>query len=234
MLLRERTTPGLRRYARRVARPALLGTLRRTTPLSDVWGGDRGTPVDRYYIERFLERHRRDVRGRVVEILNDDFTARFGTGVERSDVLDIDASNPRATLVADLAAAHSVPSDAFDCFILTQTLQLIYDARAAVGHVHRVLRPGGVLLATVPFISRTAYDDGPIADYWRFSAAACRRLFGEVFGEDQVEVETYGNVLAAIGFLTGLAHEELSPRELAAHDARFPLIVAIRAVKRCA
>ncbi len=112
-----------RRRLRRFRRPAWLGSIRRTTPLSDHWGRDRGTPVDRYYIEQFLAAERQAIRGRVLEVLNAEYTERFGVGVERSDVLDIDPSNTSATIVADLATADDVPSEAFDCIVLTQTLQ---------------------------------------------------------------------------------------------------------------
>src|SRR5690606_28448862 len=78
---------------RRLVRPAWLGTLRRTTPLSDRFGSDRGTPVDRYYIENFLEEHRQDIRGRVLEVKDSDYTDRYGTAVERREVLDIDPAN---------------------------------------------------------------------------------------------------------------------------------------------
>src|SRR3954451_1583936 len=133
---------------RRLRKPAILGTLRRTRPLSDSWGRDRGTPVDRYYIERFLHEHRTDIRGRVLEVKDAGYTTRFGVGVSASAVLDVDATNPHATIVADLAWADGVGSESFDCFVLTQTLQLIPDLRAALVHARRLLRPGGVLLAT--------------------------------------------------------------------------------------
>jgi hypothetical protein len=121
-----------RRRLRRLRRPAWLGSIRRTAPLSDHWGRDRGTPIDRYYIERFLAAESRAIQGRVLEVLNADYTERFGTGVERSDVLDIDGSNLAATIVADLASADDVPSETFDCFVLTQTLQYVYDLQSAV------------------------------------------------------------------------------------------------------
>lgn len=222
----------LQQRVRRLRRPAWLGTLRRTAPLSDQWGFDRGTPVDRHYIERFLEENRVDIRGRVLEVFDSAYTDRFGVGVERRDVLDIDASNPRATVVADLAAADAVAPNQFDCFILTQTLHLVYDTRAAIGHAHRILRPGGVLLVTVPAVSRLVPRRDLRPDYWRFTSASCSLLFGHAFGGEQVAVRSYGNVLTAIAFLSGMAHEELSQRELAVHDDYFPLIVAVRAVKR--
>src|SRR6266478_325221 len=128
----------VRQRLRRLARPAWLGTLRRTTPLSDHWGFDRGTPLDRYYIERFLEEHCQDIRGRVLEVRDSRYTDRYGTAVQRRDVLDIDPRNPNATIVVDLATADAIPPDQFDCFVLTQTLQFIYDTRAAVAHAHRI------------------------------------------------------------------------------------------------
>jgi len=221
----------LRERLRRILRPAVLGPLRRLAPLSANWGYDRGTPVDRYYIERFLEEHRRDIRGRVLEIKNRDYTTLYGTGVERSDVLDVDASNPRATIVADLAAADAVPGDSFDCFVLTQTLQYIYDTRAAVAHAHRILRPGGVLLATVPAVSRIDPGAGVEHDYWRFTTAACAALFGGAFGPGRVEVAARGNLFTSVAFLSGMAREELTARELRTDDPYFPLVVTVRAVK---
>ena len=221
----------LARRLRRLRRPAVFGTLRRVTPLSEHWGSDRGQAVDRYYIEAFLAERRAAIRGRVLEVHDARYTRRFGDGVERSDVLDVDPSNPRATIVADLAAADAVPAGTFDCIVLTQTLQYVYDVGAAIAHCHRILRPGGVLLCTVPVTSRISRGQLD-RECWRFTAASCRRLFGEAFGTAGVEVRTYGNVLAGIAFLAGVSREELRAAELDAHDPYFPLIVAVRAQKR--
>jgi SAM-dependent methyltransferase len=215
---------------RRLRRPAFLGTLRRTSPLSDGFGFDRGTPVDRYYIDRFIEENRGAIHGRVLEIKNSRYTHQFGSDVVQRDVLDIDPANRNATIVADLAAADDVPADAFDCFILTQTLQLIFDARSAIFHAHRILRPGGVLLCSVPCVARIT--PGCIdSDHWRFTRASCSRLFDDVFPRDRVTVRTHGNVLTAIAFLTGMAAEELKQRELDYDDENFPLLVTVRAEK---
>jgi len=218
---------GIARRLRRWIRPAWLGTIRRTRPLSDRWGADRGTPLDRYYIESFLADHRVDIRGRVLEVKDSGYTVRFGTAVETRDVLDVDAHNPEATIIADLTAAGVIPSNRYDCFILTQVLQSIFDTRAAIAEAHRILKPAGVLLVTVPAVSAVIAS----GDYWRFTAMACRALFAGAFGADHVEVRSYGNVLSAIAFLAGMAWEELSRRELDVHDDRHPLLVAVRAVK---
>jgi hypothetical protein len=207
-----------------------MGSLRSTKPVSSGWGFDRGRPVDRYYIDSFLEGHREDIHGRVLEILNSEYTSRFGSQIEQADILDIDPANQKATIIADLAAADSVRADSFDCFILTQTLQLIYDVKSAIAHSHRILRPGGVLLVTIPAVSRLAGEG--YTDYWRFTPASCARLFGEVFGPDQLTITAYGNVLSAIAFLEGMACEELSKRELDVSDERYPVLLAIRTVKK--
>ena len=163
-------------------------------------------------------------------MLNADYTVRFGVGVETSDVLDIDPSNPSATIVADLAAADDVPSEAFDCFVLTQTLQYVYDLHAAVRHVHRILRPAGTVLCTVPTVSRIAR--GTLAtEYWRLTALGCKRLFTDAFTGGTVDAHAHGNVLTAVAFLVGMAAEELSPRELDLADPFFPLLVTVRATK---
>jgi hypothetical protein len=122
----------LERRLRRVLRPARLGTLRRTTPLSHDFGYDRGTPVDRYFIERFLWTNRSRVRGRVLEVMDSTYTERFGTGITQKDVLAIDPNSTLATIKVDLARADEIPDATFDCFILTQTLQLILDVHSAV------------------------------------------------------------------------------------------------------
>jgi SAM-dependent methyltransferase len=214
----------------RLRRPAWLGTIRRTTPLSEHYGRDRGTPVDRFYIEQFLTAERAAITGRVLEVLNRDYTERFGSALERSDVLDVDPGNADATIVADLAAADAIPTGSFDCFILTQTLQYVYDLEAAVAHSHRILRPGGTVLCSVPTVSRIGRLELP-SEYWRLTAAACARLFGDAFAGGEVTVRARGNVLAAVAFLMGMAAEELSKRDLERDDPFFPVVVTVRATK---
>jgi SAM-dependent methyltransferase len=211
------------------------GDLRRLTPISPVFGLDRSLPViDRYYIEGFLAGHAADIRGRVLEIGDAAYTRRFGGDrVTRSDVLHFVAGNPEATIIADLTRADHIPSDSFDCIILTQTLQMILDVPAALYHLHRVLKPGGVVLATSHGISRIARREGidPWGEYWRFTAQSTRELFGALFPADYVDIVTYGNVLSAAASLYGLAAADLTPEELDHCDPNFEVIVAVRAQK---
>lgn len=220
----------IRQVARRIIAPVRLGVFRRGVPLSDAWGYDRGTPVDRYYVHRFLEGHRGAITRHVLEVQDDRYTRRFGHDVECSDVLDVDPANPLATLVADLASPESFEPDLVDCFVLTQTLQFVYDAEAAVRSVRRVLRPGGVVLATAPAASRVS--KGRVdREFWRFTAGSMRRLFSDEFGAGNVDVMTYGNLFAVAASLAGFAVEELPRARLDDVDEHFPLLVCVRAVK---
>ena len=232
--------------ARRAARRALtaarghtpapgtldLGDLRRVTPLCDAFGYSRGGPVDRVYIERFLDRHRADVRGRALEVGDATYLFRFGGDRLASvDVLHVDPANPFATMVANLEHWPGAPEGRFDVIVFTQTLHLIYDVRGALATLHRLLAPGGVLLMTVPGISQIDRDTWGSTWYWAMTTHLVSRLTDDVFGPGRTEVASHGNVLAAAGFLYGLGAGELRPDELAAHDPAYQVIVSARAVK---
>jgi SAM-dependent methyltransferase len=210
--------------------PLLLLRLARGRPVSEHWGYDRGQPIDRHFIELFLEAHRADIRGRVLEVKSGDYARKFGVAVDRIDVLDIDSSNPEATVVADLTAAVALPDESFDCFILTQVLQYVYDVGAALREARRVLRRGGVLLATVPSVSRVPAESAGL-HYWRFTDASCRELVRREFQDEHALVVSYGNVLSCTAFLAGLSAEDVPRARLERQDSRFPLLVAIRAVR---
>ena len=209
-----------------------FGDLRNTEPLSRCFGYDRGQPIDRYYIARFLSQYSADISGQVVEIGDDRYTRRFGKGVTRSEVLDQAHPDSSPTIVADLTKADHVPGNSFDCIIITQTLQFIYDVHAAVRTLHRILKPGGVLLASLPSLSPICrYDMDRWGDYWRFTSAAARNLFSEYFGTANVDVEAHGNVLVAMAFLQGMAAEDLTPNELDFKDQDYEALITVRAVK---
>ncbi|MGB3562066.1 MAG: methyltransferase domain-containing protein [Thermoanaerobaculia bacterium] len=209
------------------------GQLRRLQPVSRQWGGDRGLPVDRYYIEKFLASRAEDIRGRVLEVGDNLYTRRFGDDrVDRSDVVMAPPGGPAATFLADFADAPELPSGEFDCVICTQTLQVVPDLPAAIATLHRILKPAGVLLATVPGISQL-YEDraGPWQDCWRFMVPGCRWLLEQSFSPTAVDVRSYGNVLAAVALLEGLAAEELTAEELDHNDPNYQLLLALRASK---
>jgi hypothetical protein len=209
------------------------GSLRRLTPVSRVFGLDRGQPIDRYYIETFLLHNSADIQGHILEIGDPSYTRMFGGDkVAKSDVLHVTPDNPQATLLGNLATGEGIPSGRFDCMILTQTLPFIHDVHAAVSNCYTALKPRGVLLSTFPGISQISrYDMERWGDYWRFTTLSAKRLFEEVFPTENVEVKAYGNVLVAVAFLHGLAVEELKQKELDYHDPDYEVLITVRAVK---
>ena len=209
-----------------------FGSLKRLYPVNPSFGLGKGTPVDRYYIERFLDSRRDVIRGRVLEIGDRRYTEKYGAGVTTSDVLHFVEGSPGATIIADIADCPQIPADSFDCIILVQTLHYIFDMRSAVSELHRILAPGGHLLCTVPGISQISrYDMDRWGDRWRFTSLSATELFATAFDPTRTSVATHGNVLASICFLEGVVAEKLLPRELDTHDEDYQLLVTIDAAK---
>jgi glycosyltransferase involved in cell wall biosynthesis/SAM-dependent methyltransferase len=213
-----------------------FGDFDRTSPISLGFGFDRGTPVDRYYIEAFLAAHSSDIRGRALEVGDAAYCRKFGTGIVRQDVLHLAADNPIATIVGDLSVPGTLPEGVFDCLVVTQTLHFIYNMHAAVAEMHRALKPGGVLLLTCPGISPVDRGEWGAAEwgatwFWSLTPPAAERMFGAVFGAANVAVEARGNVYAAVCFLEGLVLEELDTSKLKVLDPSYPVIITVRARK---
>jgi SAM-dependent methyltransferase len=206
------------------------GDFRRRQPICPNFGSSRGSPVDRHYIEAFIAEHAGDVAGRVLEIKDAGYTRRFGGDrVTRSDVLDIDAANPQATIIGDLNDDGVLEGGVYDCMIVTQTLQYLFDPAGALRNLHSALKPGGVLLLTVPGI--TPVRECGADWYWNFTDKSVERLLGEAFTPAATAVRTCGNVASATAFLQGLSAGELEDSELAVHDPAYQLLIVARAVK---
>ena len=212
-----------------------FGSLKRLDPISPIFGIDRDLiSVERWYIESFLDKHRQDVKGRVLEMGDPNYTIKFGGDrVTKSDVLNYVEGNPKATIVADLTDAPHIPDNTFDCIIITQTLQMIYEVQKCIAELHRILKPGGVVLATSHGITKVARREGvdDWGEYWNFTTQGSRRMFGDVFGRENIEVTSYGNILTTIASLHGLSATEVDPEELAYNDPDFELLVMVRAQK---
>ncbi len=208
------------------------GDLLRTTPFSTKFGYDRGGPIDRYYIENFLQSEENNIKGRVLEIGDNNYTIGFGgSKVSQSDILHIDSSNPKATFIGDLSTSTNLPGSGFDCIILTQTLHLIYKYDLALKNCYRILKPGGVLLITVPGISHIAQDQWRQYWLWSFTESSITRMLSEVFSEQNISVKTFGNVLVAASFLYGMGLPEISKENMDYHDPHYQVIITAKAVK---
>lgn len=212
-----------------------FGGLRRLSPISAVFGQDRDlVTIERHYIEEFLERHSDDVKGRVLEMGDASYIRKFGGDkVTQEDVLNYVEGNPNATIVADLTDAPHIPDNTFDCIIITQTLQMIFEVGKAIETLERILKPGGVVLCTSHGMTRVARREGvdDWGEYWHFTSQSKRHLFRAHFDTDKVEVSTVGNVFTCICNLHGLGASEIDESELATHDPNYEMLVMVRAVK---
>lgn len=225
---------GLRRAAHvlhrgfRVARGRLLlaGGVR---PVSRTFGYERGLPIHRYYVHRFFEAHFSRIRGRCLEFHDPGYSRTYGAKKPcQIDVLDLNGDNPNATIVADLTRPNDIPADTFDCIVCVHVLHLVYEADALTRELHRLLAPGGALLVAVP---GTSMIDPNWTEYRRWTALGVRTLLGQFFQPAAIQVESFGNSLAAAAEMRGLASDEIAPWELNARDDLFPVEVCGIAVK---
>jgi len=199
-------------------------------PLSEYWGIDRGLPVQWYYMEQFLHEFSGDIRGHCLEFQEDSYTTRFGgSAVDKLDILHLDDSAPSATIIADLTKPNEIPINYFDCIICTHVLHLIYEFKLAISELHRILKPGAVMLVSVPHISSMCKPEWN--EFWRFTPVGLHLTLAEVFGADNVIVKAYGNSLTAAGALRGIVTHEYCNYELNYHDPRFAIELCAHVTK---
>ncbi len=198
-------------------------------PISIMYGFDRGKPIDRYYIEKFLYQHADSIQGVCLEITDATYTKKYGgSRVTKSEVLDIDKNNKNATIYGDLRKLRGIKANTYDCLIITQTLVMIDDYQAAIKECKRILKPGGTLLVTMPCLSPVWNINNHM---WRFTSASAKYIFNKFFSEEKLQIKTYGNALSGQAFWVGMAIEDLTQKELDHNDPYFPVIVTVAATK---
>jgi peptidoglycan/xylan/chitin deacetylase (PgdA/CDA1 family) len=208
-----------------------FGDLRRVLPLSNDFGYMRGGPIDRYYIEKFLSEHSADIKGVVLEVGDNKYTLAYGKDrIIKSDILDINRGNKKATIIADLTNAIQLPSNTYDCIIFTHVISMIYDCKATLRTIYRMLKPSGALLLTsgVGF----KMHKNPNCDiHWNISDICFKKILSEIFSPAQITAQRYGNVLTMTSFLFGIGRTELDDDEYNFNDMDYPVIFGIRAIK---
>ena len=208
----------------------------RVDPVSSVFGCDRGTPIDRYYIENFLDENRHFIKGRIIEIAEDRYSRLFANHDAQEkpifDTLHFDGTEGETTIIGDLSVPSTLPENRYDCFICTQTYNFIFDVRKSIEGTYTLLKKGGVVLATVSGISQISrHDMDRWGDFWRFTDKSMTMLF-EQAGFSKIEVVTMGNSLASTALLQGIAVEDLPNKELLdIVDKDYQMTIGIKAVK---
>ena len=195
-------------------------------PVSRCFGADRGDIIDRYYIEKFLFQNRDLIRGVVLEVASSKYTKKFGgKDVQKSLVLHV-AEKANVDIVGNLETGEGIPENAVDCFILTQTLLCTFDIFSSAKNAIKILKPGGVLLLTVPGITQISrYDYERWGQYWSFTDQSIRKLFENLVPSENIVVNTYGNVKVTTAFLYGLALHEVRKKHLDQVDPDYQLVI---------
>jgi SAM-dependent methyltransferase len=198
------------------------------SPYCSQWGGSAGTPILRYYLDLFFREHSRDIRGHCLEFQDNTYSKIGGKSVSRLDIMHLDASNPSATIVADITKANDLPANTFDCIICTHVLCVISDLAEAIRQLHRMLKPGGVLLFGD---AHCCMWDTRNPGHRRFIPYGVRWMLAQVFPAEEIQVRSYGNSLVAAAQMRGIPAEAFSTAELLFVDERFVVEVCARAQK---
>ena len=210
-----------------------FGDLHRLTPIGNKSSGRQDNAVHYYYTERFLRSNSSRIHGAVLEAAGSRYAKRYGrNNVSKTDVLLLKGSSiPDGKNIVTLDDADCIPSHTYDCIILPQILQYTYDIKASLITLYRILKQGGVLLATVPGISRNIKESHDTNRFWSFTTLSAHRLCEEVFPTSHISVRSYGNVMTAAALMHGMMAKELKPRQLNFNDPLYQVVIAIRAVK---
>ncbi len=226
----------LKKIAKRKLSPVSGDWLNRKEPLSRVFGVDRGSAIDRRFMEDFLSLQKGNIQGKVLEIGGDQYTYQFGHGLTTTAILAGAENSSRSNCYPfpsyDLTAHSSLDAvGEYDCVIATNVLNFIYDFKAAIEGLAKLTRPdGGALLATLAGVCQISrYDYDRWGDYWRFNDMSIRHLFEEYF--EEVEVISYGNAPLAAAFIMGLSQEELPNSLFEHHDHDYQVLIGVKASK---
>jgi SAM-dependent methyltransferase len=83
-------------------------------------------------------------------------------------------------------------SQSADAIICKEVLEHVRDPGQAVSEMHRVLKAGGALLCTLPFLHPYHGKKGDLPDFWRFTEEGVAELFSCF---SSVEIERAGGAM---------------------------------------
>jgi len=204
----------------------------RTEPISRLFGLDIGTPIDRYYIEKFLNFNKSKIHGTILEVGDDIYTNKFGSKIISSDVLN-DSRNKLKKIAGNLETGVNIPKNVYNCIICTQTIQVIFNLRNCFHNLINALVPGGTLLITASGISQISrYDYDRWGEYWRFTEQSLYKISNECSLVDKVTTVSYGNLATSKAFLDGIPTEKIHVDTLNYKDSDYQLCVCAKITRK--
>ncbi|WP_169221635.1 methyltransferase domain-containing protein [Brasilonema sp. UFV-L1] len=202
------------------------GDLKRRFPICHKFGFTRGTPVDRYYLDKFISEIRHQVVGSVLEIggvlLNKEiYQLSVATEYQTLDLV----SRPGVTVVGDAHDSTIIMPESLDTVLVFNVLEHCHNPWVVVQNIYSWLRVGGKCFCMVP--SAQKLHSLP-KDYWRPLPDGMKQLFQD-FSESNLHI--YGNPLTVLASFMGVAAEELSPQDLDDFHPDYPVATCIAALK---
>jgi SAM-dependent methyltransferase len=123
-------------------------------------------------------------------------------------VMDIFPSE-HVSVCGDLTSSP-FKDELFDAAVCFNVLEHVYDYRAALNEIYRVLKADGVLYGYVPFICNVHPDP---ADYWRFTDDCLRRCLSEA-GYTPNSIVSHGGVFLSCFDLASFTVKKIPPLRL--------------------
>jgi SAM-dependent methyltransferase len=202
------------------------GDFKKTVPICQAFGLTRGTPVDRYYLDKFIQEIQTQIAGNILEVGGtpkdkDFYQVNPGTSYR---ILNIEAG-PGVDIVGDVHDASLIAPESLDSVIIFNVLEHCYAPWIAVENIYKWLKPGGKCFAMVP--SAVRVHATPV-DYWRPLPDAFSWVFKNY---TQQKLYVYGNPITVIASYHGIAVEELTKAELDAFHPDYPVATCIVAEK---
>lgn len=202
------------------------GSSNSSDPVSRKFGLDRGHPVDRYYIDKFIQDNKKLITGKCLEIGDDRYSKKYGQNISKIDILDINIKNKSANIHADLRSAPNIKNDTYDCLIITQVLGMIDNVDNFISECYRILKPNGTLLLTT---SAIAPQIDHKLSYWRFTEQSIKYLLNKKF--KKIEINSFGNAYIGQAIWLGMSQEDINKDLLDIKDIQFQCIVGAIATK---
>jgi len=121
--------------------------------------------------------------------------------VLRYDSLDPRPQVPDITYQVDVQDMAIVPSQHYDAAVCFEVLEHIPDPFKALTEIQRILKPSGVLVVSVPHLSRLHEEPH---DYFRYTHYGLRAMF-EQAGFDVIQIERRGGLLSFLSHQLSIA-----------------------------
>jgi hypothetical protein len=183
--------------------------------ISNDFGFSRGTPIDRYYIEKFIEKNRNYISGNVLEFGDNYYYKKYANSKNsRCDIFTSELefkTGRKDKIYGDLTKVNPENFTQYDCIICTNVLNFIFDIDSATIGITKLLKPNGICILTLAGYSThiSKYDYDRWGDYWRFTDKSAELLFNNYL--EIVDKNLYGNYFAASAQINGYSLEDIDP-----------------------